>query len=159
MSETDPKRRVERARSVASAYTLSNIVKSEPYIDNAIEIFEKRLDELAEAKKPVEFENWFNYMAFDIVGEVAFSSRFGFLESGKDVGGAIANSRVLTIYIVVMGYFQWLHHLTLGNPLIEKWNLTPSQHIFDTNKRAIQSRQQNPDVRYAHLIWEGITLI
>jgi len=148
MSETDPKRRVERARTVASAYTLSNIIKSEPYIDKAIGLLETRLDELAASGKPVEFENWFNYMAFDIVGEVAFSHTFGFLEQGKDVGGAIANSRVLTIYIAVMGYFQWLHRLTLGNPLVEKWGLTPSQHIFDTSKRAVLSRQKNPDVRF-----------
>ncbi|MCJ1402685.1 hypothetical protein MMC11_005906 [Xylographa trunciseda] len=148
MSETDPKRRVERARTVASAYTLSNIIKSEPYIDNAISLLETRLDELANSEKPVEFENWFNYLAFDIVGEVAFSRTFGFLEQGKDVGGAIANSRILTIYVAVMGYFQWLHRLTLGNPLVEKWGLTPNQHIFDTSKRAVLSRQKNPDVRF-----------
>ncbi|MCJ1320054.1 hypothetical protein MMC15_005390 [Xylographa vitiligo] len=148
MSETDPKRRVERARTVASAYALSNIIKSEPYIDNAIRLLEARLDELAASGKPVKFENWFNYMAFDIVGEVAFSHTFGFLEQGKDVGGAIANSRILTVYIAVMGYFQWLHRLTLGNPLVEKWGLTPSQHIFDTSKRAVLSRQKNPDVRF-----------
>ena len=147
MSEVDPKRRVERAKNVAAGYSLSNIIKSEPFIDESIALLEKRLDELSQANKPVEFDRWFNYMAFDIIGEVTFSSRFGFLESGRDIGGAIANSRVLTLYVTIMGYFQWLHRLTLGNPLIAYFNMTPSQHIFDTCLRAVDARNKNPNVR------------
>ena len=147
MSEVNPKRRVERAKNVASGYALSNIIKSEPYIDSTIELLEKRWDELSQENKPVEFDKWFNYMAFDIVGEVTFSSRFGFLESGRDIGGAIANSRVLTLYVTIAGYFQWLHRLTLGNPLIAYFNLTPSQHIFDTCLTAVNARRKNPNTR------------
>lgn len=147
MSEVDPKRRVERAKNVAAGYTLSNIIKSEPYIDSAIELLEKRWDELSQANKIVEFDKWFNYMAFDIIGEVTFSSRFGFLESGRDIGGAIANPRVLTLYVTIMGYFQWLHRLTLGNPLIGYLNLMPTQHIFDTCLSAVNNRKKNPNAR------------
>lgn len=147
MSETDPKRRVERARNVAAAYTLSHIIKSEPFIDQSIELLEKRLDEFGEANKPVEFDEWFNYLAFDIIGDVTFSSRFGFLEGGKDIGGSIANSRILTLYVTLAGFFQKLHSATLGNPIVSQLNLMPTQHIFDTTLRAIQNRQKNPDVR------------
>ena len=97
MSEVDPKKRVERAKNVAAAYTLSNIIKSESHIDKVIDLLETRLDRLAEQGAPVEFDKWFNYMAFDVIGEVVFSSAFGFTDSGSDIGGSIANTRFLTV--------------------------------------------------------------
>lgn len=147
MSEVDPKRQVARAKNIASAYTLTNLLKAEKYMDQLIELLVTRLGQLADAQKPVEFDKWFNYMAFDIVGELAFSSPFGFLESGKDIGGSIENTRVLTLYTAVAGFFVTLHQMTLGNPLVTKLGLMPSQHIFDTTLRAIEKRKSNPDVQ------------
>jgi len=97
--------------------------------------------------KPVEFDKWFNYLAFDVIGEITFSKAFGFLETGTDVGGSVEKSQILTLYVAVMGYFQTIHNLTLGNPLIGKLGLTPSQHIFDTVRRAVTARKTNPDKR------------
>jgi len=147
MSETDPKRRVERAKNVASAYTLSNLIKSEPYMDSIIQLMLSKFDQFAEKQEPVELDYWFNFLAFDIIGEVVFSESFGFLESGKDLGGSIGNSRALNAYIAAAGYFQWLHNLTLGNSLLSKYNLMPNNHLFDTTMAALQRRQANPSPR------------
>jgi hypothetical protein len=129
MSETDPKRRVERAKNVASAYTLSNLIKSEEHIDAATRLMIGRFNEFSDNKEPVTFDEWFNYLAFDVIGEVVFSESFGFLKTGKDLGSSIANSRSLNAYIAAAGYFQWLHNLTLGNPLLSKLNLMPNNHL------------------------------
>ncbi|KFY32922.1 hypothetical protein V495_08597 [Pseudogymnoascus sp. VKM F-4514 (FW-929)] len=147
MSEVNPKRRVERAKNVAAGYTLSSIIKSEPQINDAIELLEKRLDELSKAGQPVEFDRWFNYLAFDVIGEVTFSRAFGFLETSTDIDGSIANSRVLTLYVALAGFFLTLHNATLGNPWMGKLGLTPSQHIFDTVSRAVASRKKNTEAR------------
>lgn len=138
---------MERARNVAAGYALSNIIKSEPFLDESISLLRKQWTRLAEEKKPVEFDKWFNYLAFDIIGEVTFSGAFGFLESGSDIGGSIENTRILTLYVAVMGYFQTIHRMTLGNPWIGKLGMTPSQHIFDTVRRAVAAREQNPNAR------------
>jgi hypothetical protein len=122
-------------------------LRSERHIDGLIALLEKRLTGLAMENKPVESDKWFNYLAFDAISEVTFSKAFGFLETGTDVGGSIENSRILTFYVAVMGYFQIIHRLTLGNPLIRKLDLTPSQHIFDTVRRAVTARKSNPDKR------------
>ncbi|KAL1961807.1 hypothetical protein VTN77DRAFT_1019 [Rasamsonia byssochlamydoides] len=148
MSEVDPKRQVSRARNIASAFTLTNLLKSEQHMDQLIELLMTRLGQLADARQPVEFDKWFNYIAFDIVGQMAFSSPFGFLESGTDIGGSIENSRVLTLYVAVAGFFVKLHQMTLGSPLVTKLGLMPSQHIFDTTLRAISKRRTNPEVRF-----------
>jgi cytochrome P450 len=148
MSEVDPKRQVARAKNIASAFTLSNLLKSEKYMDDLIQLFHTRLEQFADNGEPVEFDKWFNYLAFDIVGEMTFSSSFGFVKSGKDIGGAIENTRVLTLYTALAGFFYTLHSLTLGNPIVTKLGLMPAQHIFDTTLRAINKRKENPEVRY-----------
>lgn len=42
-------------------------MRSEQHIDDLIALLEKRLAELARDKKPVEFDKWFNFLAFDVV--------------------------------------------------------------------------------------------
>ncbi|KAL4981317.1 cytochrome P450 [Aspergillus falconensis] len=147
MSTVDPRRRVELAKNVASAYTLSNVIKSERYMNAMVSLLLDRFDQFSDSQQPVELDHWFNYLAFDIVGEVVFSQRFGFLESGKDIGGSIANSRSLNVYITAAGYFQWLHNLTLGNPLLSILNLLPNNHVFDTAMAALHRRETNPHAR------------
>lgn len=147
MSETSATRHIAKAKNVASGYAFSNVIKSEPYVDNALLTLEKRLDELSKANKPVNFDEWFNFLGFDILGEVTFSKSFGFLDEGRDIGDAIANTRMLGVYIAVMGHFWWAHDYLLANPLIEYFNLQPSMHIFETCLAAIDTRAKNDEVR------------
>ena len=84
---------------------------------------------------------------FDVLGEVTFSKAFGFVDQAKDIGGAIANTRFLGIYIAVIGHYYWLHGYLLANPLINYFNLAPSNHIFDTALAAVDARKKNKDVR------------
>ena len=148
MSETDYRRHVHKERNAAAGYSLSNVVKSESFIDDAIIMFEKRLDELAAQGKRMEPDFWFNAFAMDVVGEVTFSQRFGFLESGKDIGNAIANTHSLGLFISVLGYLPILHDWLLAlNPVMERFNVNPAVHVFDTTLVAVEARSKNPDVR------------
>lgn len=147
MSELDPKRHIYKARNVAGGYALSSIIKFEPQVDKLLELLGTEFDALTKAGQPVEFDRWFNYFAFDVLGEVTFSQPFRFLETGTDIRNAIANTRALALYISVMGHYAWLHHLTLGNPMLSRLGLQPSSHIFDTCLAALDARKQNPDVR------------
>ncbi|PYH94298.1 cytochrome P450 [Aspergillus ellipticus CBS 707.79] len=147
MSERDPQRHIRKSRNVASGYALSNIIKSEPQVDALLTLLEDQFDQLIAAGQPVEFDRWFNYFAFDVVGEVTFSSPFRFLETGTDIRNAIANTRALALYIAIMGHYVWLHNLTLGNPLLSRLGLQPSSHIFDTCLAALDQRKKNSAVR------------
>ncbi|PMD32987.1 cytochrome P450 [Hyaloscypha variabilis F] len=147
MSEVDAKRHIAKTKNIASGYAFSNVIKAEPYIDGALQLLEKRLDSLSEAHLPVHFDEWFNFLGFDIVGEVTFSKQFGFLDQGRDIGNAIANTRALGIYVAVMGHFWWAHDYLLANPLIGYLNLQPTMHIFDTCLAAVDARSKNDKVR------------
>ena len=116
-------------------------------MDNLLRLFQSRLDVLAEDQKPVHFEHWLDYLAFDVVGEVTFSKQFGFLEQGRDIADAIKNQGILTLYLAIMAYFPWAHNYLLANPLIEKLGLQPAMHVLDTCNAAIKVRSENDKVR------------
>ncbi|KAL4762796.1 cytochrome P450 [Aspergillus foveolatus] len=116
-------------------------------MNETINLMLDKFDHFSGKQQPFEFDHWFNYLAFDIVGEVVFSQRFSFIENGKDIGGSIANSRSLNAYITAAGYFQWLHKLTLGNPLLSKLNLLPNKYVFNTAMAALHRRETNPHAR------------
>jgi hypothetical protein len=148
MSETDPQRHIEKGKNVAAGYALSNIIKSESYVDNIISELESQLNRIIESGDRVaHLDKWFNYFAFDVVGEVTFSQSFGFVKAGNDIGSAIANARKLALYVSIMGHYVWFHNLTIGNPLMSTLGLIPASHLFDTCVAAIDSRKKNPEAR------------
>lgn len=147
MSELDPKRHIQKNKNVMAGYSLSSLLRSENHIDSVLTLMCQRFDGLIASKKAMEPPIWFNFMAFDILGEMIFSKSFGFLKKGYDIGGAINNTSQLAIYISIMGHLQWLHKIFLGNPLIQIFGLQPNQHIFDTTMATIKSRKENPEIR------------
>jgi cytochrome P450 len=147
MSECDYKTHVAKTKNLASGYAFSNVIKSEPYIDQLLSLMEERLDGLSKTGKSVNFDEWFNFLGFDILGEVTFSKSFGFIKEGRDIGNAIYNSSILGVYVAIMGHFAWAHDYLLANPLIHKFNLQPSMHVFDTCLSAVAARSNNDAVR------------
>jgi cytochrome P450 len=147
MAELNSTEHIRKAKNLAAAYSLTNVIKTEPFIDKALQLLEKRLDSLSSVEQSVKFEEWFNYLAFDVLGEATFSQSFGFLDAGKDIGNTVANNVFLRLYISILGHFPWAHDFLLANPLIEYFNMTPSMHVFDTCMAAIQLRSRSTEVR------------
>ncbi|KAK4184558.1 putative cytochrome P450 E-class, group I [Podospora australis] len=150
MSTTDPHRKKERSRPFAAGYGLSNVLRAEPQIDSVFSLFLSRLDEFSSTKTPVHLDDYFSFAAFDVVGEILFSSTFGFLEQNKDVGNAIANSLSLNAYAAVMGFFYWVHFALLGNPFVTWLNILPYGHLFTTTINALTKRfeEKRSDSRF-----------
>jgi len=147
MSECDPKRHVAMRLNVASGYSLSNVLKNEVYIDRTIALMEERLEQTVSVNKPVEFSLWIHFLTWDILGEVTFSERFGFLDQGRDVGNAIKNTFALALYITTAGYIQWLHALLLGNPILRWLDFQPNEHTYQTCVASVNKRKANPEAR------------
>ena len=84
-STRDPEyHRVEK-RKVGAAYSMPNLLQSEAAVDSCVNLFMDRLNEFASRGDQVDLGAWLQYFAFDVVGEVTFASKLGFLEQGKDV--------------------------------------------------------------------------
>lgn len=147
MSETSHKEKVRRTRNVAAGYSLSNVIKCEPFIDKALALFRTQLERKIVSGSDIELDKWINYLAFDVVGESTFSRSFGFVEAGKDIGNSISNQYSLRLYIAIVGNFSWAHDYLLANPLIGSLNLMPSMHVFDTTMATIDARSKDSETR------------
>lgn len=76
-----------------------------------------------------------------------FSSRFGFLDQGKDVGGSMKNNFFLVIYVTLTVYMQWLHSVLLGNAIFRWMDFQPNEHTYNTAVQCIATRKQHEEPR------------
>ena len=110
-------------------YSMTAMQKLSPFIDDTIELLMRKLAALAggqaeDARGPtVDLGAWLHYFAFDVLGEVAFSRSFGFLEQGRDVENAIVTIDNSQRYNGVVGQVPELDRLLRRNPL---WKLVPA---------------------------------
>ncbi|ETN45759.1 uncharacterized protein HMPREF1541_09592 [Cyphellophora europaea CBS 101466] len=78
-------------RPIANAYSMSTLVDFEPMIDSTSALFMSRLDEFCASGNICDFGKWLQMYAFDVIGEIVFSKKLGFLETRSDVDGIIAD--------------------------------------------------------------------
>ena len=90
-STLDEKYHDEQKKKVGGAYSLGQLLKMEPAVDSCIRLFMSRLSDLVKQGGPIDLGQWLEFYAFDVIGEITFSKKMGFLERGKDVDGMIGS--------------------------------------------------------------------
>ncbi|PIG82254.1 hypothetical protein AARAC_000002 [Aspergillus arachidicola] len=109
------KRHAETRKRFSSLYSMSSLVHYEEFVDQCAEIFTQRLLEYSEEQKSLDLGHWFQCYAFDVIGNITFGERFGFLDSGHDIEGAIEALQKLMAYSTLIGiYHEWhprVYHL------------------------------------------------
>ncbi len=79
-------------KPVSNAYSMTTLLSFEPYVDSTMEIFCHELQSrFATTGQSCDLGLWLQMFSFDVIGELTFSRRLGFLESGKDVNGVMQN--------------------------------------------------------------------
>lgn len=103
-------------RLVSRAYAMESLKDLEAYVDDAIYVFMNRMDE--RQNRSVDIGNWVQLFAFDIIGEITFSKRFGFMDVGADDGAfaQIEGALRSAAWIGQVPWLYWLHDFTM--PLI-----------------------------------------
>lgn len=141
-STRDPQYHREEKKKIAGAYSLTNLLESEPAVDSCTTLFMHRLDEWASKSKPIDLGVWLQYYAFDVVGEVTFAKKLGFLEQGKDVDDMMHAIEGMLAYAALCGQVPEAHPVLLGNPLfpifvpsMETWN-----QVLNFTLKAINAR-------------------
>jgi hypothetical protein len=76
---------------VANLYGISNLVSFEPLITSKLRHFFAHLDERFTDGGDTAFDmyDWLHFLMSDVIGEVTFSMRLGFLDAGSDIKGMI----------------------------------------------------------------------
>ncbi|KAK4202069.1 cytochrome P450 [Triangularia verruculosa] len=78
-----------KRKIVSHTFSVKSVAQFEPYIHANLELFVRQLDNLV-SRSPLKTAqldclNWFNYLAFDVIGDLAFGAPFGMLSSGADM--------------------------------------------------------------------------
>ena len=96
---------------------MTALVKYEPYVENTIGVFLRKLDEKF-CEKPgkaglIDLPAWLQYYAFDVLGELTYGHRHGFLDNGEDMGNIIHDSHAFLVYCYIASVIP--HLISLFN--------------------------------------------
>ena len=90
-------------------YSTSNLLNFEPFVDRCADVFDQRLNEFAASGKTFDMGHWFQCYAFDVIACITYGERFGFLDEGKDIDGAINHLWNTMYYSTTIGIFHEWH--------------------------------------------------
>lgn len=117
-------------RPIAHAYAMTSLLDYEPFVDSTSKVLVERLTTLyADTGKLCDFGEWLQWYAFDVIGEMTMSQRFGFLEQAKDVNDIIKTLNKSGAYTAIVGQMPWLDYLLAKNRF---WG-----HLFSKDKLGI----------------------
>jgi hypothetical protein len=131
----------------AQAYSLSTMVEFEPLIDSTTAVLFSRLDELFVTSGNVcDLGEWLQFFAVDVIGELTFSKRLGFLEKGKDVEGIMASIGANFDWCSVVGQMPILDLFLTKNPICLKSFAKPvASPIINFGQRRMMERLNEED--------------
>ncbi len=70
---------------------MSSLVQYEHLVESTTEVFLDQTDKVYAAKGVVcDFAQWLQFYAFDVIGEITYSKRHGFVERVEDIDGIVA---------------------------------------------------------------------
>lgn len=98
---------------VASKFTMTSIRTFERYVDQCTDIFIKEM--YAREGQPVDLSDWLQFYAFDVIADLSFQRRFGFMEQGEDVDNMIQGIWNILAYSGVVGQVPEWHPWLMGN--------------------------------------------
>ena len=152
-SALDPVEHKRMKRNVAPTYSMSALMEMEPLVDSNLTIFLERLNEVAVSPKtrvsergpPTDLAQWLTWLAADVIGELSFSRRLGFLDTMTDVGDTAKTVDSFIAYVSAVAVVPAMHKFLFGNPIIPYLIKVPSLIIADITKEEVQKRREGAD--------------
>lgn len=137
-SDLDPHRHSTQRRKFSSFYSMSALITYEPFVNSCSTLLTSRLHSLASSRQVIDLQHWLQCYAFDVIGEITFGSRFGFLDMGEDKEGVFNAIDRRGSYSTFVGIFPWIHKYlyprlpTTGGP----------GYVYNYTLRQIENRQR-----------------
>ncbi len=138
-SDINPHRHGVQRRKFSSLYSMSALVGYEPFVNNCTSLLCQRFNEIAKAGKTVNLQHWLQCYAFDVIGEITFAKRFGFLDMGEDKEGVFHAIDQRGVYSTFVGIFPWIHPILY--PLLPKTG--GHGYVLNYTLRQIEERQKS----------------
>jgi hypothetical protein len=95
-------------------FSVSSISAFEGKIDQILQCFSKNLDQrFLKHGNVFDLGDWLQYFAFDVMGTMMFSKRYGFLDQGEDVGGMLGAIASFMKSVAPVSNHQALLHVAI----------------------------------------------
>ena len=98
---------------VAQLFSMTNMKNYEAHADECTAIFIESMRDLQ--GEPVDLAIWLQWYAFDVIGNITFQRRFGFMEQRRDVDEMILGIDKGLQYVKVIGQFPAWHRFLVGS--------------------------------------------
>lgn len=123
------------------------MITYEPLVDSTIAAFIQKTKELfVEQDQRCNFSQWLQYFAFDVIGELTWSKRLGYVEQNRDVGAVVGFVGDFLSYSAIVGQMPFLDLLWKKNPLRLKWEaLGLTSKMFPVTKFALERAAERQD--------------
>lgn len=134
---------------MSNIFSQQNVLQFEPYLCSAIALLLKRWDDMYTSavvrREPqddgkevfgrdgrVWFDclNWYNYLAFDIIGDLAFGSPFGMLRAGRDSAPVAKSDRTIQ-YLPAVEILNYRGTFSASLGVIPSW----ARYVYPRVKR------------------------
>lgn len=131
-TETNEHAHSVKKRYASNAYSMAAMQGLSEYIEDTQRLLLSKLDAKCTTKEQAcDLGDWLHFFAFDVLGEVAFSRKFGFLESGYDLEGAIKTIDDVQWYDGIVGQIPEWDFAFRRNPLAKFLpGMDPSQSLI-----------------------------
>ncbi|KAB8258857.1 cytochrome P450 [Aspergillus pseudonomiae] len=128
---------------IAHLYSLSNILTFETFVDQVLEILFRQLEErFVPGQVAFDLGNWLQYFAFDVMGTMSFSRRYGFLEKGRDDTGLLSAIWAFMKAAAPVTQMPWVDLVWNKNPVVALFRATPAQPILNVVLSRINERRE-----------------
>lgn len=112
-----------KKRYASNPYSMAVMQQLSGYIEDTEKLLMKKLDAMCHsADRYCNLGDYLHYYAFDVLGEIAFSRKFGFIEAGYDLEKAIKTIDDMQWYDGIIGQIPEWDFVFRRNPL---WKFVP----------------------------------
>ena len=127
---------------------MSALVSYEKYVDECASILSGRLREFARSGARIDMSHWLNCYAFDVIGDITYSQRFGFLDKGEDIHGIMKALEVQMPYATLVGIYPRLHPTLFS--IMSRFSSSGARgrtYLMNFSRRMLKDRQELESVR------------
>lgn len=150
-TELDEYVHANKKRVAAIPYSMNTMLQISEPLTNTIQHLVLKLKSAAVDQGHVDLGQWLHFFAFDSLGEVAFSSEFGFLNAGRDIDHTLYTIKQAARYGGIVGQKPLLDRLLLNNPILKalpfrrKDLLVAAKALEEVQKREPFSELKEPN--------------
>ncbi|KAL7928631.1 cytochrome P450 CYP4/CYP19/CYP26 subfamily protein [Trichoderma chlorosporum] len=131
---------------IAPLFSLSNTVTFEGLVDDVLACLSEQLNKrFVETAEIIDFGKWVQFFAFDVMGTMSFSKRYGFLDQGQDAEGMLDAIFNYMKTAAPMTQIPWLDPWFYKNKIVHRFRQTPGMSILGVVSKNIRERLDNID--------------